>query len=387
MASRRELHLQVFDNKVFLPDSFIIVGSEIVSCETDTLGQNQYIIDYTFGILQFTDEVSCDSIRIQYSYMDMQLPLSVQHRTPRGTGGQLITRTPRTYMGMNSDESRIVHSGSLLRGVKIGTRRDATMESAFQLEAYGEIGEDVEITAIMSDQNLPIQPEGTSEKIAQLEQVSIIVKGPFFGATFGDFSTSFAESEFSQYSRRLSGVRLDAFTEQASIQAVGAILEGIWASMEFHCVEGNQGPYQIRAPGTSAVQILAGTETVWLNGARLKRGQDYDYTIDYNLGQITFSTSRPVGTKDRVVVDFQYTDIDFRRSFYGATGGIQPFDGLKFTYSAMVESDDPENPLTIEFGDDEIIALESAGDNVDSAYIITAYMLSLIHISEPTRPY
>ena len=91
---------------------------------------------------------------------------------------------------MYPEGGKLVHSGSLLRGIKVGSRRDATMESAFQLEAYGGIGENVEVTAVLSDQDLPIQPEGTSEKIAQLDQVYIGVTGPHFGATFGDEPTA-----------------------------------------------------------------------------------------------------------------------------------------------------------------------------------------------------
>ena len=34
--------------------------------------------------------------------------------------------------------------------------------------------------------------------------------------------------------------------------------------------------------------IVAGSENVWLNGIRLNRGEENDYTIDYSIGEIFF---------------------------------------------------------------------------------------------------
>jgi len=370
-VSRREIAISTNGAAFQLPDSFIVAESETILCAGNPLDRETYSLDGLRGSLRFLESPDCDSLTVIYRFLDLEIPLSIFHQAPRGAGGQLVERRPRINIGMDPENNRLVHSGSLLRGIKIGSRRDASMESAFQLEAYGGIGENIEITALLSDQDLPIQPEGTSEKLAQLDQVHIGVKGPFFEAVFGDFTANFASGEFAAYSRRLSGVQLKGFSKRVTGEAVGAVLEGAWSSQEFACVEGNQGPYQITV-SAGAVQILAGTETVWLNGEKVRRGQDNDYTIDYNLGQITFTTNRPVGEKDRVVVDFQYTDLDFRRSFYGASGMIEPIERLRFDYSVMLEADDSRNPLTTEFSELDLAAIARAGDSADSAYITSA---------------
>lgn len=369
---RNEVFIKPLGNLITLPDSFIVDLSESLFCGESYISPERYSINRIEGIIKLNGEPICDSIKIVYSYIDLKIPLKIRHKVPSGTGGRLLERQPRVNMSMIPENNRLTHSGSLLRGIKIGSRRDASVESAFQLEAFGSIGEDVEITAMLSDQDLPIQPEGTSEKIAQLDQVFISIKGPFFSANFGDFNATFAQGEFSSYNRRLSGVQLKGFSDKVTGEIAGAILEGIWASYEFTCSEGNQGPYQVSVNENSSVQILAGSEVVWLNGSKLDRGLDNDYTIDYNLGQITFTSNRQVGINDRVIIDFQYTDLEFRRSFYGLSGNIDPFEKLKFSYSAMIEADDSHNPLTLEFSEEELAALEVAGDNADSAYMINA---------------
>lgn len=369
-SAHREITLETADS-IELPDSFLIEESETLFCDDDIVAKSAYSIDYNRGLLIIREFPDCDSIRAVYSYLELGIPSRLRHRFPVGSGGQLYqSPSPTRNPGMFPEGSRLVHSGSLLRGIKIGSRRDASVESAFQLEAYGAIAEDIEISATLSDQDLPIQPEGTSEKIAQLDQVYIDVNAPHFGATFGDFTAEFSpQSEFTNYERRLSGVRLQGMSNLITGEVVGAVLEGIWATDEFSGTEGNQGPYSLNAGGSSSIQVLAGTETVWLDGEKLRRGASNDYTIDYNLGQITFTNSRPIGAQSRIIVDFQYTDLEYRRSFYGLNGHINPHENITFYYSGMTELDDPNNPLNFDLSDEEEAILESAGDIADSAYM------------------
>jgi len=370
-ASQRHVFIASPEGTVYLPDSNIVVKSESLYCGKYLLDSTKYQLDYQFGKLDLALETTCDSLIIDYHYVRLDLQRYVQHRVTRGMSGQLLPpKTPRKYAGMIPEGSELKHSGSLLRGIKIGSRRDLSIESAFQLEAYGNIGENYQISAVLSDQDLPIQPEGTSENIAQLDQVFIGIEGPHFEANFGDFQVDFDQSgEFVNYQRRLSGVNASGFADIGGIEAVGAVLEGVWASDKFTGTEGLQGPYPLSADGKTSIQVLAGTENIWLDGKKLTRGESNDYIIDYNLGQITFTNDNPITSESRVVVDFQYTDNEFRRNFYGLGGELKPADDVRFFFSAITELDDKENPLNTEFTDSEIDILSEAGDMADSAYI------------------
>ncbi|MGC9315881.1 MAG: hypothetical protein ACP5G4_09715, partial [bacterium] len=147
-GGHRQVNVETSES-IALPDSFIIEDSETLYCNGDVLPSGAYSIDYTFGLISLHSQLNCDSFMIKYSYADINIPLTLQNKIPKGSGGQLYrSPSPTKNLGMFPEGNRLVHSGSLLRGIKIGSRRDASVESAFQLEAYGEVGENVEITAI-----------------------------------------------------------------------------------------------------------------------------------------------------------------------------------------------------------------------------------------------
>ena len=86
--------------------------------------------------------------------------------------------------------------------------------------------------------------------------------------------------------------------------------------------EGNQGPYKLKGNnGELFVLVVSGSERVYVNGVLLERGENNDYTIDYNAGEIVFTSLFTITSEMRINVEYQYSERNYNRlvTYAGAT--------------------------------------------------------------------
>jgi len=358
-----------------LPDSLILANSETIYVDGVQQPKAAYELDCLAGEIRFIHPVlEGSSIRLLYKRSPLTLRRQYAHRPVvqrvlGATTEPAATLKPARPAGEEDYAAQLEKSGSITRGVTVGTDRSLKVNSSLNVNVSGKVADNVEVVAALTDQTTPIQPEGTTQNLQEIDKVFVQIKSPHFSAILGDYVLEWPTSEFARYSRKLQGIMGSAGGGGFQFTASGAVSRGKFISQAFMGEEGNQGPYQLKGDrGQIDIIVLAGTERVYLDGEQLVRGETNDYVIDYAAAQITFTRRRLITADSRLVVDYQFSDEKFRRSLYSAEGSGEVWDGkLKFRGVLLHEADDKDNPLDFKMTDEYMQILRAAGDDPQKA--------------------
>lgn len=341
---------------------------------------NDYSFIDAYSIKFFPAPAINDTFRIYYS----REPFNLKRSYTLFTRDTLVTESTDSLSG-DSTQVRLVQqkfenpfadfgsglqkSGSIMRGVNIGTNRDLTLNSGLNLELSGQLSENVEIIAALTDETTPIQPEGNTQSLDEIDRVFVKFKSPFVEGTVGDLNLQYSNTQFADLTRKLQGISLLGNYADQFAGATVATTRGFFNRQTFIGQEGNQGPYQLAGKdGEREIIVLAGTERVWINGQKMLRGETNDYIIEYANGQITFTNNRLVTSESRIEIDFEYFPAiqKYNRNVLSGLYGGKVFNNkLNYRLSFYQEKDNTDQSL----GEEENLTaiekniLQAAGDD------------------------
>jgi hypothetical protein len=272
-----------------------------------------------------------------------------------------------------SSPNTINYRGAFTRGVSLGNTQSLTLNSAFNLQLTGELGDDIKIAGALSDNSIPIQPEGNSQQLQEFDKVYIVLSNKNNSLTVGDFEIQKPPGYFLNYFKKLQGVQATntSTLKKGKLTTSGglAITKGKFNRYTLNVTEGNQGPYRLPgAEGETFVVILAGTERVYIDGIIRTRGFDRDYIIDYNSGELTFMPSVIVTKDSRIVVEYEYSNQQYLRSFANLNVHYK-LPQWDFQINAFNEQDGKNSTRGRELSEDDKVVLAESGDSISSKLV------------------
>ncbi len=259
----------------------------------------------------------------------------------------------------------IQKSGTLIRGFTVGTTKDFSLNSGLRLQLSGKLSDDIEIVAALTDENTPIQPEGNTERLEELDRVFIQIKHPNAIGTFGDYQLQNRTGEFGVINRKLQGLMGQFMVGDQSGYFSIASSRGKFNTNRFFGTDGVQGPYSLSGiNGEKNIIVIAGTEKVYVDGILMVRGENKDYTIEYANATITFTPKVLIISASRISVDFEYTDRRFARNFLGVGASSKFFDDkLSVGFQYLKEGDNENSPIDITLSEKDKQIISDAGDD------------------------
>lgn len=226
----------------------------------------------------------------------------------------------------DTPDAQLRTSGAISRGVTVGNGRDMSVDSYLNLHIQGMLSDRVTLSAHISDRNLPLQTASTMQ-LKEFDRVFIRLdylspKNNTLRLLAGDVDLKDEGGYFMRFSRQGLGANIRYATDSMnfgkkgmSVSLTEAVAKGTFHRQHLVAREGVQGGYRLTGiHGEYQIIVLSSSEKVYIDGVLLRRGEDADYTIDYQLAEITFTARQPITRDKRIVVEFEYSDQQYVRS-------------------------------------------------------------------------
>lgn len=362
----------VVDSLSIVPGSLQILSGEDWSCiEVDAfsarirrrltcLSEQPLRIRYRVFQTSFTrpyslSKFSYDSLRVFHSYSNKN-----------SEGNTALQFRSLDYVGAYS------------RSLTAGNSQSLSLNSNFNMQVSGYLLDSIRIEGAITDNQVPFQPDGNTQRIQEFDRLYLIFEKKEHKITIGDYNLDLDKSYFLKFNKRVQGL----FYQVSDFQTgkwrhhagfSGSIAKGQFARNLFDGIEGNQGPYKLTGNnGEQFFILLAGTEKVYIDGILMERGEDRDYIINYNTGEIMFMP-RVLITKDkRIQVEFEYQDRNYLNSLFYLYDNIQVNDKLSLSVHLYSNQDAKNQPYLQDINDERRRFLRDIGDNIDEAFYQTA---------------
>jgi hypothetical protein len=269
-------------------------------------------------------------------------------------------------------------SGSITRGVTIGSNQNSVLNSNLDLQISGKLSEKVSLRASLQDSNIPLQDGGYSQKLDQFDNIFMELYSNKWAVRAGDIFLENRKTQFLSFNKKVQGItsNFEFGTEgnKTTVFASASLVRGQYTKSTFIGQEGNQGPYKLKGQnGELYVVVISGSERVYVNGILLKRGENNDYTIDYNAGEILFTSLFTITSEMRIAIEYQYSDRNYTR-FVTYAGGTHENKKWNFGGYLYSENDLKNQPLQQSLTTEQATLLANAGDNQELMVSPSAYI-------------
>ena len=369
-----------------LRHSFIVPGTERIRVGPTVLDTSEYRLDARNGRLWIRrDDLvrAHDSLFARYRTFPFAFQEVYRRRAPDTTAADTGAVTvveeegEQRQGGFSPFEGiDIKRSGSISRGFVGGTNRDVTVESGLRMQLEGEVAEDVHVQALLTDENTPIQPGGSTQRLREFDRVFLGIEAPQGRARLGDVDVRLGAGTFGQFDQKVQGATLESKDLGQTVglaggdaTVMGAVSRGRYRTQDIEPIDGVQGPYRLRGVnGEDLIIVIAGSERVYLDGERLDRGRTNDYVIDYSRGEITFTSNRLITEDRRITLEFQYSTTPFTRTLVGGeaqAGAWRGADGdprVKVGASVLRKADGRDFQTAFDLSRQDSLRLVQAGD-------------------------
>jgi hypothetical protein len=343
------------------------------------ISKQNYYIDEINSLLVFYTKQTLDSVVVIYRTLPLLFIKKRFHKNKNLIQTNVAFTdyfyTEKDY-NLNSsfvDVGNMNYNGSFSRALSFGNNQDVSFNSNFNLQLDGELGDSIHLTGAITDNTIPFQPEGNTQQLNEFDRVYLKLSRKKTNLIAGDFEVFKPNAYFMNFYKRVQGLQVN--TEQQlsknilyKISVSGAIAKGKYVRNIIIPIEGNQGPYKLTGPnGEQFFIVLANSEKVHIDGVQMQRGEELDYTIDYNTGEVVFMPRRLITKDMRVTIEFEFSDKNFLNSLIYVNNEWKIKNKLSVRFNAFSNQDSKNQPILQTLDSSQKYFLSTIGDSISQA--------------------
>ncbi|UOG73841.1 hypothetical protein MTX78_17165 [Hymenobacter tibetensis] len=107
-------------------------------------------------------------------------------------------------------------TGNLARGISFGNAQNVFVNSSLNLQLEGKLTDNINLTAAISDQSVPFQPEGNTQQLQEFDRLYITLTSPRWNLTAGDVVLRNKPDYFLRFYKNVQGAALEVNSKQAA---------------------------------------------------------------------------------------------------------------------------------------------------------------------------
>ncbi|WP_240966140.1 hypothetical protein [Pseudoflavitalea sp. G-6-1-2] len=358
------------DSLSLIPNTVYIAG----------IPDSAYTIDFINSTLTWHGRFILDSLYIRYRVFPTRMNAVVNRMEYDSVMNRFIGQAySPNFAGVQQTDNffsfgNINYNGSFGRSISFGNSQDAVVTSNLNLQLSGYLADSIEIAAAITDNNIPIQPDGTTQQLNEFDKIFLQFKKRNWALSLGDIDIREQQNYFLSFYKRLQGIAFETTSQISSnitnkAMVSGSIAKGKFTRDILEPLEGNQGPYRLKGANNEFFFIvLANTERVFIDGELLQRGEDQDYVINYNTAEITFTPRRMITKDKRIQVEFEYADRNYLNSNIYLADELSIKDKVKVKLAFFNNADAKSSPINQTLDPAQKKFLNNLGDSITRAF-------------------